>query len=99
MGILKLYDTEQLVYVKNKFTGRSEYWVIRDGGISPLYTRHKVRRRHIAQAVALFKDHPQGIIHVQNKELRFLEGEKWSPEEALQDKADSTNSTVDNSIA
>lgn len=96
MSSIKLYETEQLVYVENRLLGRCEYWVLRHGGINPLYSLHKVRRRHIAQAVALFKDHPSDITKVKNKDLRYFEGEKWTPETALYNKLESVDLAVEN---
>ena len=88
MSTIKLYDSEWLVYVERGILAKCEYWVLRRTDPSPLYTRHKVRRKHIAQAVALFKDHPDGIKKLYPKELHYFRGLNWSPQEALEHKAE-----------
>jgi len=89
--MLKLYETEWLVYVDRGNYDECEYWVLRQQPPSPLFTRHKVRKRHVAIATALFKDHPDGIRRIKQEELRFLEGWKWNPKQSLEHKADANN--------
>ena len=89
MSDIKLYETECLVYVED--TKPCEYWVLRIEGVSPLASKHKVKKKHVAEAVALFKDHPEGIQNIKLEDLHFVEGESWNPTSALEHKAESIN--------
>lgn len=90
MSNLKLYDTERLIFIENGLTKKCRYWVLRNG-ISPLYIKHRVRKKHIPVAIALFKDHPKGIVEFKQNDMHFVEGAFWNPQQALDHKADSNN--------
>ena len=83
--MLKLFDYEWLCYIEDSI-GNCEYWVIRRKGVSPLFTRHKVKKKNIVEAVTLFQNHPDGIKKLEPKELYekgYKEGESWNPQTAL----------------
>lgn len=88
MSHFKLYDTEWLVYVEVGIFKKCQYWVLRQEYPSPLFKRHKVPRRHVPMAIALFKEHPDGIRKLELNDLRYIKGETWYPQTALEHKAD-----------
>lgn len=95
--MLKLYEYEWLCYTEDSL-GKCEYWVLRRKGVSPLFTKHKVKRRDVATAVSLFQSHPDGIKAMTLKEfykLNYVEGAYWSPNEAIDHYAESVDNPVD----
>lgn len=79
MSQIKLYDTECLVYTEQD--GVCEYWVLRVEGISPIVKKLKVKKKHISVAVALFKDHPDGIEKVEK--VKGFDKGFWDPNGVL----------------
>lgn len=86
--MLKLYESEWLVYVDRGEFEDCEYWVLRCEGPSPLFTRYPVKKKHIPIAIAIFKDHPDGIRKVEINELSFKKKEAWDPQTALEHNAE-----------
>lgn len=86
MKHLELYDTECLVIVSDGI--EDVCWVIRREGVSPLPTKHRVRKKHEEIAKALFHAHPKGIERISIADLHYKEGEKWVPEKAVHDKVE-----------
>ena len=80
MSQIKLYDTECLVYTE--YDGKCEYWVLRVEGVSPLPHKLRVRKKDLSTAVALFKDHPDGIEKVEH--VRGVDDGVWEPNEVLE---------------
>ena len=80
---LKLYQVQRLVCVED--TTPNQYWVYADHeGPNPLEIRHRVRKKDVMAAVALFKDHPKGIENIKLVNLQHKQGLAWKPTMALE---------------